>query len=178
MKGWGNLTVKFKMEDGKDHVQTRGSVLQQFIFVTPRLPIHSKCFYSSYNTHSFILQIQGGSNMTGTNWLVYAQSVPVIFEPPCNWNDIMGVFRPVGLFCDCFNYRGCRNVFWISTCLFIHLTGVITRRFWNTALCSVLLTRYHSGDQMKKTGMDKTCSTYVGKVHTEFWWGNLRQRDH
>jgi len=22
------------------------------------------------------------------------------------------------------------------------------------------------------------CSTYVGEVHTEFWWGNLRARDH
>jgi hypothetical protein len=27
--------------------------------------------------------IQGGSNMTGTNWLVYTQLVPIIFEPPC-----------------------------------------------------------------------------------------------
>jgi hypothetical protein len=27
--------------------------------------------------------IQGGSNMTGTNWLVYTQIVPVTFEPPC-----------------------------------------------------------------------------------------------
>ena len=32
--------------------------------------------------------VQGGSNMTGTNWLVYTQIVPVIFEPPCTitWN--------------------------------------------------------------------------------------------
>jgi len=29
--------------------------------------------------------IQGGSNMTGTVlYTVYAQSVPVIFEPPCS----------------------------------------------------------------------------------------------
>ena len=30
------------------------------------------------------------------------------------------------------------------------------------ALRSVLLTRYHSGDQVKKTEMGKTCSTYGG----------------
>jgi hypothetical protein len=29
------------------------------------------------------MYVQGGSNMTGTNWLVYTQIVPVIFEPPC-----------------------------------------------------------------------------------------------
>jgi hypothetical protein len=28
------------------------------------------------------------------------------------------------------------------------------------ALCSVLLTKYHSGDQVKKTEMGKTCGTY------------------
>jgi ribose 1,5-bisphosphokinase PhnN len=33
-------------------------------------------------TKAFLV-IQGGSNMTGTNWLVYTQIVPVIFEPPC-----------------------------------------------------------------------------------------------
>jgi hypothetical protein len=33
-------------------------------------------------------EVQGGSNMTGTNlWLVYTQSVPVIFEPPCISNE-------------------------------------------------------------------------------------------
>jgi hypothetical protein len=28
------------------------------------------------------------------------------------------------------------------------------------ALCSVLLTKYHSGDQVKKTEMGRACSTY------------------
>jgi hypothetical protein len=31
------------------------------------------------------------------------------------------------------------------------------------AACSVLLTRYHSGDQVKKTEMSRTCSTYGGE---------------
>jgi hypothetical protein len=31
------------------------------------------------------------------------------------------------------------------------------------ALCSVLLTKYHSGDQIKKNEMDGACSTYVGE---------------
>ena len=36
------------------------------------------------------------------------------------------------------------------------------------ALCSVILTNYRLGDQVKKTGMGRTCSTYGGrvKVHT------------
>jgi hypothetical protein len=31
------------------------------------------------------------------------------------------------------------------------------------ALCSVLLTKYHSGDQVKKTEMGRTCGMYVGE---------------
>jgi hypothetical protein len=34
------------------------------------------------------------------------------------------------------------------------------RRLHNRALCSVLLTKYHSGDQVKKTEMGRTCGTY------------------
>jgi hypothetical protein len=30
-------------------------------------------------------------------------------------------------------------------------------------LCSVLLTKYHSGDQVKKTEMGRTCGTYEGE---------------
>jgi hypothetical protein len=30
-------------------------------------------------------------------------------------------------------------------------------------LCSVLLTKYHSGDQVKKTEMGRTCGTYGGE---------------
>jgi hypothetical protein len=33
---------------------------------------------------------------------------------------------------------------------------------WRGALCSVLLTRCHSGDQVKKTEMGRTCSMYGG----------------
>jgi hypothetical protein len=31
------------------------------------------------------------------------------------------------------------------------------------ALCSVLLTKYHSGDQVKKTDVGRTCSMYGGE---------------
>jgi hypothetical protein len=31
------------------------------------------------------------------------------------------------------------------------------------ALCSVFLTKYHSGDQVKKTEMGRTCGTYGEK---------------
>jgi len=38
-------------------------------------------------THSYIKNVQGGSNMTGTDLCVnLATSVPVIFEPPCIWD--------------------------------------------------------------------------------------------
>jgi hypothetical protein len=30
-------------------------------------------------------------------------------------------------------------------------------------VCSVLLTKYHSGDQVKKTEMSRTCGTYGGE---------------
>jgi len=26
--------------------------------------------------------------------------------------------------------------------------------------------------------MDGECSTYCGEVYTEFWWGNLGEKDH
>jgi hypothetical protein len=38
------------------------------------------------------------------------------------------------------------------------------------ALCSVLLTKYNSGDQIKKTEMGRTCGTYGGEER----WGKLR----
>jgi hypothetical protein len=34
------------------------------------------------------------------------------------------------------------------------------------------------GDKIEKINMSGTCSKYVGEVHTGFWWGNLRERDH
>jgi hypothetical protein len=37
----------------------------------------------------------------------------------------------------------------------------------------VLLTKYYSGDHIKKTEMVRACSTYGG-----FWWGKLREKDH
>jgi hypothetical protein len=33
-------------------------------------------------------------------------------------------------------------------------------------LYSVLLTKYHSGNQVKNTEMGRTCGTYGGEVHT------------
>jgi len=40
--------------------------------------------------------------------------------------------------------------------------------------------KYHSSDQIEKNAMGGACSTYGGRgeVHTGFWWGNLRERDH
>ena len=35
------------------------------------------------------------------------------------------------------------------------------------------------GDQFRKNEMGWACSKYGGaEVHTGFWWGNLRERDH
>jgi hypothetical protein len=43
----------------------------------------------------------------------------------------------------------------------------------------VLLTRYYSGDQIKKNEMGGTCSTYGDRTGAYMvWWGNLRKRDH
>jgi hypothetical protein len=44
--------------------------------------------------------------------------------------------------------------------------------------CSVLLTKYCSGDQIENNEVDGACSTYGGEVYTGFWWENLRVRDH
>ena len=39
--------------------------------------------------------------------------------------------------------------------------------------------RYCSGNQIKQNEMGWLCSTYVErKGYAEFWWGNLRERDH
>jgi hypothetical protein len=37
------------------------------------------------------------------------------------------------------------------------------RRLHKRALCSVLLTKYHSGDEVKKTEMGGACGTYGGE---------------
>jgi len=34
------------------------------------------------------------------------------------------------------------------------------------------------GDQIEKNEIGGACSAYGGEVHTGFWWGNLRERDH
>jgi hypothetical protein len=44
------------------------------------------------------------------------------------------------------------------------------------ALCLVVLTKYNSGDQMKKTEMGRACSTYGER--RGIYRGNLRVGDH
>jgi hypothetical protein len=34
------------------------------------------------------------------------------------------------------------------------------------------------GDKIKKNEMGGACIAYGREVYTEFWWGNLRERDH
>jgi hypothetical protein len=47
------------------------------------------------------------------------------------------------------------------------------------ALCSVFVTKYHSGDQIRKTEMGRPCSTYVkGRRAYRVWWENLREGDY
>ena len=48
------------------------------------------------------------------------------------------------------------------------------------AFCSVLLTKYHSSDKIKKTETCRTCGTNGGEERCiqGFDWGNLRVRDH
>ena len=43
------------------------------------------------------------------------------------------------------------------------VTGKWRRLHKKDFLCSVFLTRYYSGDQVKKTEMGRTCSTYGGE---------------
>jgi len=44
---------------------------------------------------------------------------------------------------------------------------------------SVLLTKYYSDGQIRKDEMGEECSAYgARRGYTEFWWGNLRERDH
>jgi hypothetical protein len=45
-------------------------------------------------------------------------------------------------------------------------------------ISSVLLTKYHSVDNIKKTEEGRACSTHCGEMHTDFQWGNLKKRDH
>jgi hypothetical protein len=54
--------------------------------------------------------------------------------------------------------------------LIISLNGHKSLEFGNNtqrgSLCSVLLTKYHSGDQIKKTKMGMACSTYGERIGT------------
>jgi hypothetical protein len=45
----------------------------------------------------------------------------------------------------------------------LSVEGHIKSRLVTFALCSVPLTRYNSGDQVKKTEMGRTCGTYGQK---------------
>jgi hypothetical protein len=40
--------------------------------------------------------------------------------------------------------------------------------------------QYCSGDKIEKNEKVEACSAYGGRreAYTEFWWGNLRKRDH
>ena len=33
-------------------------------------------------------------------------------------------------------------------------------------------------DRIKKNEMGRACLTYGERVHTVFWWGSVRERDH
>jgi hypothetical protein len=46
------------------------------------------------------------------------------------------------------------------------------------SFCSVLLTKYHSTDKVKKSEMGRTFGTYGGEVHKGLKWENLREEDH
>jgi hypothetical protein len=48
------------------------------------------------------------------------------------------------------------------------------------ALCSVLVSKYYSDDQIKKNEMGGSCSIHERKkeVHTGFGWGGLMEKDH
>jgi len=43
---------------------------------------------------------------------------------------------------------------------------------------SVLLTKYHASLKITKNYMGGACGTHGEGVHTGFWWGNLKERDH
>jgi hypothetical protein len=45
------------------------------------------------------------------------------------------------------------------------------------SLIKVFLVKYHSGDKITNE-MGEACCTYggTGRVHTGFWWGELRER--
>jgi hypothetical protein len=49
-----------------------------------------------------------------------------------------------------------------------------------STLAHRLFTKYCSGDQIEKNEMGGACTMYggEGEVYTEFWWGNLGERDH
>jgi hypothetical protein len=50
---------------------------------------------------------------------------------------------------------------------------------WRTGLCSVLLTKYHSGDHVKKTEMGRTCGAHralMGKPEERRPLGRPRRR--
>jgi len=40
------------------------------------------------------------------------------------------------------------------------------------------LTKYHSGDEIKKNEMGGACSMHGGRRCAEFWWEELRERDY
>jgi hypothetical protein len=42
------------------------------------------------------------------------------------------------------------------------------------------ITKYNSDNQIMKDVMGEACSTCGGeeRLHTGFWWGNLKQKDH
>jgi hypothetical protein len=54
----------------------------------------------------------------------------------------------------------------------------VEKTTYGGASCSVILTKYCSGDQIKKTELGRACSTYEKRGAYRLMMGNLREEGH